>query len=171
LHILFLGPPGWLSNVHTSVCVANMCLWAQYMWRDIAVCCCAFLESAWCPAWDPRRQPGAWGGGVGGGEAGAYICGCARGRVKPGSGRALPQCPTVAVSRAEHCHSAPRSLCLGPGTTTVSHGQCVSVWALLGACRGLWPALAHPPLHCVYIYVYVYAYVYVINATGISKMP
>ena len=29
LHILFLGPPGWLSDVHTTVCVANMCLWAQ----------------------------------------------------------------------------------------------------------------------------------------------
>ena len=29
LHILFLGPPGWLSDVHTTVCVANMGRWAQ----------------------------------------------------------------------------------------------------------------------------------------------
>ena len=57
---------------------------------------------------------------------------------------ALPPCPTVAVSRSRHCHSAPRSLCLGPGTATVPprslclgpgtatvpHGRCASVQAL-----------------------------------------
>jgi hypothetical protein len=49
------------------------------------VCWCAFLESAWCPAWNQRRQPGAWGGGRWGGWR-VYWLGCARGRVKPGSG-------------------------------------------------------------------------------------
>ena len=44
--------------------------------------------------------------------------------------RALPQCPTVAVSRFGHCHSAPQSLCLSAGTATVPHSRCVSVQAL-----------------------------------------
>ena len=73
---------------------------------------------------------------------------CPQGRCV--SVQALPQCPTVAVPWSSHCHSAPRSLCLGLGTATVPHGRCVSVQALpqQSLCLSLGTATV-PHSHCV----------------------
>ena len=82
LHILFLGPPA----MSTLPYVWLTCAFGHNRRGEAQlVCWCAFLESAWCPVWDPRRQPGAWGGRRRG-VCRVYWLGCARGRVKPGSG-------------------------------------------------------------------------------------
>ena len=57
LHILFLGPPGWLSNATLPYVWLTCAFGHNKRGETQLVCWCAFLESAWCPAWNQRRQP------------------------------------------------------------------------------------------------------------------